>query len=131
MEITIKADNGMEIAGMFSGMFGGGPSFSLPENTQEEEMGEQNNELGERVRELRGAMRMSQEEFSKTYNIPKRTIGNWETGERKPPEYVIRFLERIVEADKKLKESEERRQQDIVDVATGKKKVRFYGKGGR
>lgn len=48
---------------------------------------------------LRNLTGLSQQGFSDTYGIPKRTIGNWETGERKPPEYVVKLLERAVKED--------------------------------
>lgn len=41
----------------------------------------------------------TQSEFSVRYNIPFRTIQNWETGTRKPPEYIVRLLEHQVKED--------------------------------
>lgn len=44
---------------------------------------------------------LTQAQMSELLEIPKRTIGDWETGTRKPPIYVeklvIRELERIAE----------------------------------
>lgn len=42
---------------------------------------------------------MSRPQFSKTYNIPKRTLESWEWGEREAPEYVIDLLGRVVYSD--------------------------------
>ena len=44
------------------------------------------------VKELRMQFGVTQSEFSKRYNIPFRTLQNWEAGIRKPPEYVLDFL---------------------------------------
>lgn len=46
-----------------------------------------------RIRSLTG---LSQAAFSKKYEIPKRTIEDWETGKRTAPAYVLKMLERIV-----------------------------------
>ena len=51
------------------------------------------------IKELRKLTGLSQEKFSSLYGIPKRTIENWETGKRNPPDYVINLLERVVKED--------------------------------
>lgn len=51
------------------------------------------------VREMRMRLGDTQSEFAARYNIPFRTIQNWETGMRKPPEYVISLLESRVMSD--------------------------------
>ncbi len=51
------------------------------------------------IREMRNALGDTQSEFAARYNIPFRTIQNWETGVRKPPEYVIRLLQSRLRAD--------------------------------
>lgn len=54
------------------------------------------------IKEARQAAGLSQAEMSKLFEIPKRTIENWETGTRKPPSYVekliIEKLEQIARA---------------------------------
>jgi putative transcriptional regulator len=45
------------------------------------------------IREMRSKLGITQGEFAARYNIPFRTIQNWETGSRKPPEYIIDLLE--------------------------------------
>ncbi len=45
------------------------------------------------VKEMRMKLEMTQEMFSHRYNIPKRTIENWESGKRTPPAYVLEMLE--------------------------------------
>ena len=45
----------------------------------------------DRVKALRG--NMTQQEFSKAYGVPIRTLQSWEMGERVPPAYVLDLLE--------------------------------------
>ena len=59
------------------------------------------------VEEMRIALNMSKKDFSRQYNIPYRTIQDWESGSRVPPDYVIELLGRVVEYD--LKEDESKR----------------------
>jgi DNA-binding transcriptional regulator YiaG len=51
------------------------------------------------IREARLNAGLTQAKMSEVFEIPKRTIENWETGKRTPPTYVeklvIRELERI------------------------------------
>mgnify|MGYP004453401525 FL=1 len=57
------------------------------------------------IKELRMLSGLSQQAFSDKYKIPKRSIENWESGKRTPPEYVISLLERAVKEDiKKIEE---------------------------
>ena len=51
------------------------------------------------IREMRIKLGDTQSEFAARYNIPFRTIQNWETGMRKPPEYVIELLENRIRSD--------------------------------
>lgn len=41
---------------------------------------------------LRFMTGMTRQDFSKTYQIPYRTVTDWERGERVPPPYVLDFL---------------------------------------
>lgn len=51
------------------------------------------------IKEARLNVGLTQQRMSEVFEIPKRTIENWETGKRNPPAYVeklvIRELERI------------------------------------
>lgn len=51
------------------------------------------------IRKARLSAGLTQQRMSEVFEIPKRTIENWEAGTRKPPVYVekliIRELERI------------------------------------
>ena len=35
---------------------------------------------------------LTQKEFSRIFNIPLRTIENWESGTRRPPDYVYNLI---------------------------------------
>lgn len=45
------------------------------------------------IKALRLACKMTQKSFSEYLNIPKRTIEDWESEKRKPPEYVVELIE--------------------------------------
>lgn len=49
------------------------------------------------IREILGISRAA---FSRRYNIPIRTLEDWDAGRKNPPEYVLEMLERIVREDK-------------------------------
>ncbi len=51
------------------------------------------------IRDMRTQLGVTQNEFAKRYKIPFRTIQNWETGLRKPPEYIINLLENRIKED--------------------------------
>ncbi len=51
------------------------------------------------IRELRNKLGDTQSEFAKRYNIPFRTIQNWESGVRKPPEYILELLKYRIKDD--------------------------------
>ena len=51
----------------------------------------------ERVRKILGISRAA---FSRRYNIPIRTLEDWDSGKSTPPIYVIQLLERAVREDK-------------------------------
>lgn len=51
------------------------------------------------IREMRACLGDTQKEFAARYNIPFRTVQNWEAGVRKPPEYVLNLLGSRIQAD--------------------------------
>ncbi len=51
------------------------------------------------IREMRTLLGDTQGEFATRYNIPFRTVQNWEAGVRTPPEYMISLLENRIRAD--------------------------------
>ena len=53
------------------------------------------------LKEMRKLLGLSQSAFGKRYNIPVRTIQDWESGRRKASIYVLELLERVVVEDSK------------------------------
>lgn len=51
------------------------------------------------LKEMRKLLGLSQSAFGKRYNIPVRTIQDWESRRRKAPIYVLELLERVVVED--------------------------------
>ena len=51
------------------------------------------------IREMRTRLGDTQSEFAARYHIPFRTVQNWETGLRKPPEYIMSLLESRIQED--------------------------------
>ncbi len=51
------------------------------------------------LREMRTRLGDTQSEFAARYNIPFRTVQNWEAGVRTPPEYVMNLLEQRIRED--------------------------------
>ena len=49
--------------------------------------------------EIREMLSESRAEFSRQYNIPVRTLENWESGKSSSPEYVRQLLEKAVRED--------------------------------
>lgn len=45
------------------------------------------------IKEIRKLTGLSQKGFAEKFNIPKRTIQEWEQERREPPDYVIELLE--------------------------------------
>ena len=54
------------------------------------------------IKEARKAAGLSQAKMSALFEIPKRTIESWETGERKPPAYVEKLIvEKLMQMSEK------------------------------
>lgn len=45
------------------------------------------------IKELRQQTRLSQSAFAKYFEIPLRTVQDWEQGKRKPPEYLVKLMQ--------------------------------------
>ena len=54
------------------------------------------------IKELRALTKLSQRDFADRYNIPRRTIENWESETTKCPDYVVELLEFRVKHDVKV-----------------------------
>lgn len=48
-----------------------------------------------KIKELRNKMGMSQRQFAEYFEIPIRTIQCWEIGQRNPPDYIPKLLEKV------------------------------------
>ena len=53
-------------------------------------------------KELRQASGMSQTKFAEYFNIPRRTVQNWELGTNKCPEYLLDLMEYKLNNEKKM-----------------------------
>lgn len=49
-------------------------------------------DIAKKIRELRDSTGMNRKEFSEHTGIPVRTLEDWESGRRTPPEYIPRLL---------------------------------------
>ena len=58
-----------------------------------------------KVRELREMTGMNRREFCDFFEIPYRTVSEWERDGRHAPDYVLRLLEYYIRAEKVTKES--------------------------
>jgi DNA-binding transcriptional regulator YiaG len=51
------------------------------------------------ITEIRAISGLNKTKFAELYNIPYRTLQDWEAGKRNPPAYVLPLLERVVKMD--------------------------------
>ena len=63
-------------------------------------------ECQQRIKKLREQTGMNRKEFCETFDIPYRTVTEWERGNRKAPSYVLRFLEYYIKMEKMVKEKD-------------------------
>lgn len=63
-----------------------------------------------RIKELRESTGMNRKEFCDYFQIPYRTVTDWERGNRHAPEYVLRLLEYFIrmEGMSKIREDSDR-----------------------
>ena len=81
-------------------------------------------ETSETVKEIRSRTGLNRKEFCQKFGIPLRTMEEWETGRRIPPEYIPRMLAyytRNIDTDNARNEI--RNHYDIVEDAEGNKVV--------
>lgn len=57
-----------------------------------------------KIKELRESTGMNRREFCEYFNIPYRTVTEWERDNRHAPEYVIRLLEYYIHMEQLTKE---------------------------
>ena len=61
----------------------------------------------DRLIELRKKTGLSRKEFAEKFEIPYRTIQDWELGNRVMPEYVLRLIAYRIEMDPLLKKDQQ------------------------
>ncbi len=61
----------------------------------------------EKIKELREMTGMNRREFCDYFNIPYRTVTEWERDNRHAPEYVLRLLEYYIRMEKLDKNKQE------------------------
>ena len=57
----------------------------------------------EKIRELRESTGLTRKEFCQLFQIPYRTVTEWELGNRHAPEYVLRLLEYYIKNEGLMK----------------------------
>ncbi len=57
-------------------------------------------DISDRIKELRKKTGLSQSKFAAKFEIPVRTLQQWEQGISAPPEYLIRMMAYIMELEK-------------------------------
>lgn len=56
-------------------------------------------EFDDQIRGLRESTGLNRKEFCERFSIPYRTVTDWERGERRAPEYVVRLLEYYIRTE--------------------------------
>lgn len=64
--------------------------------------------LGEELLELRKSTGMNRREFAEYFEIPYRTVQDWELGNRRMPYYLLRLMVYKVDKEKLAKKHEGR-----------------------
>lgn len=54
------------------------------------------------IKELRTAAGMTQQAFADYFDIPKRSIENWEGSKSEPPEYLVKLIEYKLKHERKI-----------------------------
>lgn len=67
------------------------------------------------IKKLRSASGMTQQAFADLLDIPKRTIENWENGQRSCPTYLVNLIEFYLTHKGYTKESEEQMERQVAD----------------
>ena len=63
-------------------------------------------DIAKKITELREETGENRKEFSAHTGIPVRTLEDWETGRRTPPEYIPRLIEYQIRYEKLIKKRE-------------------------
>ena len=76
-------------------------------------------DLQEQLIQLRKETGMKRTEFASYFDIPYRTIQDWELGNRRVPEYLLRLMEYKIRTEAILKEKNDHLQQTDEDKKDG------------
>lgn len=63
--------------------------------------------FGKELKSLRESTGMNRREFSEYFDIPIRTVQDWELDQRKMPDYILRMMEYQLRMEKLIKEKEQ------------------------
>ena len=63
-------------------------------------------EAAEKIKKLREETGLNRKQFALYYEIPLRTVEDWEAGRRTPPEYVPRLMEYRLKYERLLQQME-------------------------
>lgn len=63
-------------------------------------------DCSKKIKELRESTGMNRKEFCDYFQIPYRTVTEWERDNRHAPEYVLRLLEYYIRSEKLMKKEE-------------------------
>lgn len=72
-------------------------------------------EVKEKIKELRESTGMNRREFCDYFGIPYRTVTEWELGNRKMPDYVLRMMEYQVQMEKLYKKAKPSKKEDKLN----------------
>ena len=63
-------------------------------------------DCSKKIKELRESIGMNRREFCEYFDIPYRTVTEWERDNRHAPSYVLRLLEYYIRMEKLIKDKE-------------------------
>ena len=63
-------------------------------------------DCSKKIKELRESTGMNRREFCEYFDIPSRTVTEWERDNRHAPSYVLRLLEYYIRMEKLMKDKE-------------------------
>ena len=70
-------------------------------------------ELCEIIRGLRAETGLNRRQFAEHFQIPLRTVEEWEAGRRKPPAYIPRLIKYQIMYEQQVGEKEENMKKEI------------------
>lgn len=53
-----------------------------------------------KIKEIRLSIGLTQKQFAEYFEVPQRTIQDWEQERRIPPEYIPKLIERLCKAER-------------------------------